>query len=500
MNIINQNPYRQLGVYANSSKKEQLANEGKIKAFLKVKKQVAFPLDLNQYLLKVERSAESVADAMSKLTLPKDQMRYAQFWFINVTPLDKIAFNHLTSGNMDVAIQTWKKKDCASSLHNRIVCALINTDYGSAITLAERLYSQYKQPFVTAVLGATALASTDTIEYDFIDTLSEEAGLNTILSHVTNADWKNHLSAKAINPLIDQLQAAVEASKATRGKGPEAAAARMRAGNKLWKTAKPLLKQLAGLLPKTDLKYQMIADKVGTEILQCSIDYYNDSEDDDKAFKAMTMLKHAKSILVGEMAKQRCNENEEALQNIIDQLPPQEVLQEDKDIKAAIVKVLISKHTIDAARNLLNTCKPALQAIKSKLGDDNKYYLKTSTMVVNIALGNIIQEVNEVQNNGNVAEIGSTVRSAWEVTRLMDSFDMEEDFKTGRYNQNRSILKNICGQLGISTSPIVPRPKPISQPRPKPIPQPQPTSDDDDDMGCIIFVIIFIIAVIVMNS
>ena len=140
-----------------------MANEGRIKAFLKVGKQVAFPLDLNQYLPNVERTAESVADAMSKLTLPKDQMRYAQFWFINVSPFDKIAFNHLTSGNMEVAIQMWKKKEDAPSLQNRIVCALINMDYDTAITLAEHLYSQYKQPFVTAVLGATVLVSTDTI-------------------------------------------------------------------------------------------------------------------------------------------------------------------------------------------------------------------------------------------------------------------------------------------------------------------------------------------------
>lgn len=46
MKIINNNPYRQLGVYSTSTQKEVVANQGKMKAFLKVGRQVSFPLDL----------------------------------------------------------------------------------------------------------------------------------------------------------------------------------------------------------------------------------------------------------------------------------------------------------------------------------------------------------------------------------------------------------------------------------------------------------------------
>ena len=50
----------------------------------------------------------------------------------------------------------------------------------------------------------------------------------------------------------------------------------------------------------------MIADKLGLEILQCGIDYFNDSEEPDAAHKAMSLQKYAKSIAVGQMAKDRC--------------------------------------------------------------------------------------------------------------------------------------------------------------------------------------------------
>lgn len=64
-------------------------------AFLKVGKSVSFPLDLPYILPSIKRTIETIANAESELTLPTDQIRFAQFWWMNATPLDGIAFNHL---------------------------------------------------------------------------------------------------------------------------------------------------------------------------------------------------------------------------------------------------------------------------------------------------------------------------------------------------------------------------------------------------------------------
>ena len=90
MNILQNNPYRQLGVYSNSPTKERLANHNRMKAFLKVGKSVFFPLDVPQYLSSINRTEASAADAEAKLTLPKDQILHAQFWFIQVSQVNKI--------------------------------------------------------------------------------------------------------------------------------------------------------------------------------------------------------------------------------------------------------------------------------------------------------------------------------------------------------------------------------------------------------------------------
>ncbi len=67
MDIINDNPYRLLGVYANSPTKERVANESKLRAFLKVGKQMALPLDLPRFLPAINRTIETVTQAKAYL-------------------------------------------------------------------------------------------------------------------------------------------------------------------------------------------------------------------------------------------------------------------------------------------------------------------------------------------------------------------------------------------------------------------------------------------------
>ena len=67
INVVENNPYRILGVYANSPKRDVLANEGKVKAFLKVGRAVSFPLDLNGLLPNVNRTEASVVQAKTEI-------------------------------------------------------------------------------------------------------------------------------------------------------------------------------------------------------------------------------------------------------------------------------------------------------------------------------------------------------------------------------------------------------------------------------------------------
>lgn len=174
MNIIENNPYRQLGVYANSSTKERLANLNRLKAFLKVGKLVSFPLDLPQLLPPANRSEESVADAVAKLTLPREQMLYGQFWFLKATPIDEVAFRHIATGDVVSTERIWQKKEDASSLQNRIVCALMKGDYDSALSCANTLYNNvsYVRQLKSEVVGEDGNVKVEDMPLAFLDALS----------------------------------------------------------------------------------------------------------------------------------------------------------------------------------------------------------------------------------------------------------------------------------------------------------------------------------------
>lgn len=465
LKIIQTNPYRLLGVYSTSSQREVVAHQSQIKRFLTVGREVSFPLDLNRVLPVVSRTEEYVTEANSKLTLPAEQLKYAQFWFAKCTNIDEIACGKLTNGDIDGAIEIWCKKATASSLQNLIVCALIKNQLGNAIEYAEALYSSYGNEFVKMVLGDTALATSDNLAHDFLNVLCEELNTNQFIGYITNAEWKEYVGSKSTKPLIDRISSAIDKSKATKGKG---ATTRLNAGTKLMNETKSDLAQLKQYVATSDLKYQMIADKLGLEILQCGIDYYNDSEEPDAARKAMVLQSYAQSVVVGKIAKDRCKENVDILKNIIANLPPSEVFAEDRAIKEELRKFCNLPDKICHAVTLLNNTKPHLQKIKSKLGSTNSYYLKVSTQVVDNALHNIIEEVNITQSSLGSSRIKSNpsmllaglmvnkevADKAWDATLMMEKFDMESSYRNGRFAENKNALRNIRTQINEVLSKI----------------------------------------------
>lgn len=458
-----QNPYRILGVYANAPQKDIVANKGKATAFLKVNKPVEFPLDLKGILPAPNRTLDLINEAEAHLAIAKEQIKYAQFWFLKMTPLDDIAFNRLLSGNMAGAIEIWSKQESLSALQNKLVCYLTEDKHRAAVLSAEKLYDKFGNGYINRVAANCTLKMNGTeLLHLFLESLGDEIGYQKIIGKITGEDAKAFIKSKAIGPLINKISSEVDKTKKVDHKDPNA---RIEAARKLVANTKEAFSQLKTILPATDSQFQMVADKLGLEILQCGIDYFNNSDDDDAPHTAMKMQKYAQSVVVGNLAKQRCAENVKILQKIINELPPMEVKAEDKAIKTELSKFVRLPDKISYAINLLNNTKPHLQSIKLKLGATNAYYLKLSTQIVGNALHNIVEEVNAVQSDPQIAvrlqfgvgldptsmnKIKSVVREAWKATTIMDDFDLEPNFKP-HYSENRNTLKSMCNQMGIST-------------------------------------------------
>lgn len=524
--LVTHNPFRVLGVYANSPKKDILANKGRATAFLRVGKSVEYPLDLNGILPTIGRTIEMFNDAEAKLAIAKEQVKYAQFWFLKITPIDDVAFNHLTNGNMVVAKDMWSKQDSLSSLQNRMICCLIENNTESALMMAEKLYNHFGNDYVKTIDANCTLQMTGTeLLHQFVDALSAEVDMQSFLNCGLGAETKEYLGSKVVGPLISKITAEIDKAKNVDHGKPTA---RKEAGQKLMTATKEPLQQLKNILHADNPQYQMIADKLGIEILQCGIDYFNNSEDDDAPQTAMKLQKYAQSIVVGGLAKDRCNENVNILEEIIKDLPPTQVIAEDKAIKSELEKYVRLPDKISYAITLLNNTKAHLQIIKQKLGSSNAYYLKISTRVVSNAVHNLVEEVNVAQEplirfNKLVenmdsymvrsllnTEIGdkyeearsslkSVLRKAWEATCIMDDFDLEADYQS-HYNKNKSSLKSMCEKIGIST--YVREPTTPTTPRPAPTTPPTPAPNDtgkETNVGCIIAIVLIIVLGIIGN-
>ena len=457
-------------------------------AFLKVNRPVEYPLDLKGILPALNRTLDLMNEAEAHLAIAKEQIKYAQFWFLQkMTPLDDIAFNHLLAGNMAGAKEIWSKQESLSSLQNKLVCYLIENRPWLAVKTAEKLYDKFGADYIRKIDANCTLQMTATdLLHQFIDSLGEEIGMQKLLGYELGTETKAYISSQTVGPLINKISAEVEKTKKVDHKDPKA---RIEAARKLVTNTKEPFSQLKSILPAADSQYQMIADKLGLEILQCGIDYFNNTDDDDAPHTAMKMQKYAQSIVVGTLAKQRCEENVKILQKIIDELPPKEVREEDRAIKAVLNKHIHTADKITIAITMLNSTKLHLQRMKNQLGISDRYYLQLSTQVVALALHKVVAEVNDAQedpqityelrmglglNSYSIENLRTVLQQAWNATKIMDDFDMQPAFKS-HYNQNREALQSICENMSIPTGRTI-----FSKPNPAP-PHPYPYPETDDN-------------------
>lgn len=468
--LLSHNPYRILGVYSNSPKKDVLSNLNKMKAFLKVGKPVSFPLDLPQFLPSIERNEDLVSSAQTSIELPMDQIKHTLFWFMKATPFDDIAINHLLSGNIDQAKEIWNKKESVSSLLNLMVCSMIEEDWNALAISADTLFQKYSNEFCLAVNETIKLTSSQLTDL-FIELLGKTGSFDIaklVQIPGTSTEWNKIIGGGLVKPIIDAITSAI--SEAKNVKGPNS---NYNAGEKLMNSTKGLLVQLRNLIGVSDMQYQMIADKLATAILQCGINYFNDTEDDDAPQKAMRLQGYALSIAVGQIAKERCKENVNVLKNI----GPEYAIRKEMEAIGMLLKkfnnvssihysspifdrynspspfgIKKSKYTEMDILNLIKGARPELNKIKSKLGSNNDTYLKISSAIASAAINALVDIINKEQES--VALYGPSaalmlqpkIESAVQTMGVIGTFDMTSQCRT-YYNNNNNTLNSINRQL-----------------------------------------------------
>jgi len=510
MEAINNNPFRVLGVLSNAKASEIKNNRNKIKAFIAAEQEIELDYDF-PVLGHLKRTEGLVNTAISVLNLDQDKIINSLFWFYYGNHTDEPAFDFLKENDISSAVSLWK--DVSKNIINeRNISAYLNlstlllfnssrngsvdlSDFTDALSLKlGALESDFLNVYCQAVADHTYTITKEDIQSLFLKNIEInfiQKGHISMIGFIKILDGiqfsaKSTILKSFVNKPIDEIEKKVEQTRTNRKRDQPSA---IEYGKWLFDKTKDDLNLLKSVLGEQDLKYSAIADKIAEEVLQCGIDYFKefkDSDTIDPGNSSMNCFKLAKSIVVGSIVSQRCNENIANLQEWIDdpdRLKYRRIKQYFEPLTKLIDEFEVQNETIANAVTYLNHAKPLLQNIKNILGSTESLYLGLSTRIASDAQGYIVNEVNVTQDAvtksaeqfGGERRIASMVflskfkevlAAAWNATILLGTLDMLSDFKINHYNKNKETLRQLCNQLGVYTndSPSPP-PSPSSHPQ-----------------------------------
>lgn len=431
INSISNNPFRILGVYSNSSLKDRVANNNRINAFAKIGKEIIFPHDFNELINdKPKRTLASLEHANRVINLDKDRLVNSLFWFINTSPYDEIALKNLQLGNIEKAKEIFRKKESFSTLINGGVLALAEGDQATGIANISKVLhnSSYLSDFLTALDMVNLTITENELSEMFITELLKEISVKDLMPFITYDNDKNIIAKKALEGPISKINQAIATAKSTPSSDADA---NLKAGMYLMESTKKMLEEVINIVGKNDIEYQMVADNLAKQILQCGINYYNNASETDveSPRKAMVLQSYALSIAVGQFTKDRCQENYDILKDVLDKLPPQIIDNEVKIVLELLVKILDTKkddstyfykfsgfapsrssYTVGIFGYKEDSYTPAafykkentqfkmslyLGKIRDLVGEENKFYIFLCDKIVRECLNTAIQYVNK---------------------------------------------------------------------------------------------------------
>lgn len=486
MRIIQQNPYRMIGLLVGATAREQERQVKRLKQFIEAEQDpqddFSFPT-----LGNLHRTLDKVNEAASKLNLDSDKMSSALFWFYKGNPItDEPAFDAIKEAELDQAFNIWTKLTSNGEVSQRNASAYSNlgTLYLSGIlegtntneAILEQgislklkfLESDFIKDFKALATDETFKTTKKELQLLFLNQVQSEVEKggtvtsNKFLDILTKQEFsaKEDFLKSFVQKPIEQIEKKVEEAK-TKRKANKANA--VNTGKALFEQTSENLKQLKFILGTSNLKFSSISDKVSDEILQCGIDFFSHYKDSstDPGSATMDLFRKAKTLAIGNIAKQRCQENTENLQEWIEDKPEREkqarILVDFEKLKNLIDEYEGRSETIANGKQLLASARPHLNNVKSVLGSADELYLGLSSRIASDAQGMCVSEINKLQekfantydNATKVAAIlllKERVNEAWDVTTTIGSMDLRQDFRT-RYTQNRTSLSNLKTQL-----------------------------------------------------
>ncbi|MBP6870976.1 MAG: hypothetical protein KBC43_03125 [Bacteroidales bacterium] len=479
MKLIDQNPFRTLGIDGSASLRE-IQNQIKIiKRYAEIGQKKSFPLDLEFLLGIIQRDPEAVNRAASEIEQALNKVINTLSWYYKSSTIDETALNHLSNGDIDKAEEIWLKVTDNKEVTTNNMASFLNLstlwiEIGftransqlliKGIQLKGKLFSSalFIQ-LIQKIAGENMLLNSDKVIGDFSKALIKELKnkgfgidgtfIRSAFSNFPSTAVKDILKDFTETPRIE-IEKAIQRSVENREDDPGEA---NESGRELYRFAKPLLTQLKESLGESHIQVTAISNDLAGEILQCAIDYFNDHYDDsdfDPGEEAVAVTKLAKSLGATGAMRKRIDEESTKMEEWVRDAPQRRTQKlAGKDLVFVTIKLKEfenkSNNTANAD-NLITECQAPLNRIKTTLGATNQLYLGVSSAVANHALGMLIEVVNSAQNNPvyrlDPSGLYTVITQAQRVMTRIRMMDMVGEMRT-RFNENDRAINSIQSQL-----------------------------------------------------
>lgn len=337
MDIIKNNPYRIIGILSNATAKEIQSRKGKIIAYAKVGKQITSDFDFPLFEC-IEREQDKIEKAFSAIQQSKEMLENSLFWFLNTNSFDDTAINYLRNGDKEKAIEIWEKVttekevtpknySCFNNIGTLKLLGESQEEIKEGIEKKIKLIeSDSFTNFVHSVAGEAYIIDNQKQVENFINDIIKQfqgkysnAEALKLFSNC-NGTTQKYLSQKFTEEPVHNIESQIERTKKKRNDNKINA---FQFGLKLYENTKLDLTLLKSLLGVNDLKYKMIADNLAKEIMQCGIDYFNESQEKDSSEEYLENTKRlnliADSIAVGKLTKDKAKDSLATLEDMKDQ-------------------------------------------------------------------------------------------------------------------------------------------------------------------------------------
>lgn len=493
--LLRENPYRILGVWSNAKEREIRANISKIQAMLNVGKEIIFPSDhvlpctyadyISFYTIKKERFEQKgneeiarntqkiiiecqreletwkqlqyerpdwndkpqryeqhVNKAIHELNSNVQRIKYAFFWFCNVTDKDDEALNCLKDQKEGNAYCLWNKLDNFSACINLAMLFWRRGDNEDAVAFIMKVIHNegFMKDFISAVCSNNYDISEAELSHIFWDALYEipETELswrdidkfrkNSWLSGRLTEDDKAYIEKKSLSiirkPLDDALQFAESRDIKNFSESLDAY-------DKLARLAPYQLLRIKRYLGIDDYRYKLICDNIAIKLLEFAIHYNNDNKDWSAPSSALRLATAAKSFAVDPTLQERCSRNVVIFKRNKQITYSNKIVEE---IDKLFSSFNVTHLNINETEQLVKDVKLRLVCLETEIGKQDELYLNVSDSSVNRILSIVIEICN--------LDKGYFILSpAQRVVKQLHSFSMTVD-TNNRLERNERILDN----------------------------------------------------------